>query len=67
MPLFEVAIIEKPTINEAEDGKPERLVLAPTAVVAKDKTSATAVAVMQATLGADVARDRIEVLVRPFV
>jgi hypothetical protein len=26
MPLFEVAILEKPTKNEAEDGKSERLV-----------------------------------------
>ena len=36
MPLFEVAILEKPTKNEAEDGKGDKLVFGPKAVVARD-------------------------------
>jgi len=40
MPLFEVAILEKPTKNEAEDGKSERLAFGPKAVIARDAQSA---------------------------
>lgn len=66
MPLFEVAIIEKPTIKEIEDlGKAERLVFGPTAVIAKDAQSAGVNAVMEAGT-IQVERDRMEVLVRPF-
>lgn len=66
MPLFEVAIIEKPTINEFEAGKPERLVFGPTAVISPDEKSAALAAVLQAGTGVDVDRSRMEVLVRPF-
>lgn len=65
MPLFEVAILEKPTKNEAEDGKSERLVFGPTAVIARDLQSAGIAAVLDADK-LDVNRDRMEVLVRPF-
>lgn len=65
MPLFEVAILEKPTKNEAEDGKSERLVFGPEAVVARDAQSAGIAAVLDAG-GVEVNRDRMEVLVRPF-
>ena len=65
MPLFEVAILEKPTKNEAEDGKSERLVFGPKAVVARDGQSAGIAAVLDAG-GVEVNRDRMEVLVRPF-
>jgi hypothetical protein len=65
MPLFEVAILEKPTKNEAEDGKSERLVFGPKAVIARDAQSAGIAAVLDADK-LDVNRDRMEVLVRPF-
>ncbi len=65
MPLFEVAILEKPTKNEAEDGKSERLVFGPKAVVARDSQSAGIAAVLDSEK-LDVNRDRMVVLVRPF-
>lgn len=64
MPLYEVAILEKPTKNEAEDGKQERLVLAPKPVVARDPQAAAIGAVMEAKLEIDLSR--AEVIVRPF-
>lgn len=65
MPLFEVAILETPTKNEAEDGKSERLVFGPKAVVARDGQSAGIAAVLDAGT-VEVNRDRMVVLVRPF-
>lgn len=65
MPLFEVAIIEKPTKNEAEDGKGERLVLAPKAVIASDSQSAAIAAVLDGGK-LEVDRSRMQVIVRPF-
>jgi hypothetical protein len=65
MPLFEVAIIERPTKKDAEDGKTERLAFGPTAVVAADSQSAAIAAVLDAKT-IDVDRQRMEVLVRPF-
>jgi hypothetical protein len=65
MPLFEVAIIESPTKNEAEDGKQERLVFGPKAVIAADAQSAAIAAVMGGEKP-DVAMERMQVLVRPF-
>jgi len=65
MPLFEVAIIEKPTRKEAEDGATEKLVFGPSPVIAKDQQSAVVVAL----LGPDrpkVDMNKAEVLVRPF-
>lgn len=65
MPLFEVAIIEKPTKKEAEEGAGEQLVFGPKAVVAKDAQGA----VLAAILGGDkpaLNMARAEVLVRPF-
>jgi len=65
MPLFEVAIIERPTEKESEDGKVERLVLGPVAVIGNDPQSAAIAAVLDAK---DVTIDRakMQVLVRPF-
>lgn len=65
MPLFEVAILEKPTQKEAEEGKSERLVLGPKAVVANDPQSAAISAVLDGDKPS-VDRSRMEVLVRPF-
>lgn len=68
MPLFEIAILEQPTKKDAEEGKGERLVFGPKAVVASDSQSAAIAAVMDATgdeLKA-VDKSRMQVLVRPF-
>lgn len=65
MPLFEVAILERPTKNEAEDGKVERLVLPPRAVIAADSQSAAIAAVLDGEKF-EVDRTRMSVLVRPF-
>lgn len=64
--LYEVALIQKPTPKELEEGKVETLILAPTAVIAKDDKSAGVQAVMQNKdkITGDLAR--VEVLVRPF-
>jgi hypothetical protein len=65
MPLFEVAILERPTKKDAEDGKTERLAFGPQPVVAADPQSAAIAAVLDAK-NIDVDRQRMEVLVRPF-
>lgn len=64
--LFEVALIQKPTKKELEEGQQEKLILAPTAVIANDDKSAGVQAVMQNKdkIQGDLAR--VEVLVRPF-
>ena len=67
--LFEVAILEKPTKKEIEDeGKSERLVFGPKAVIANDAQSAAISAVLDGDNGSkiDVDRSRMTVLVRPF-
>lgn len=66
MPLFEVAILEKPTPKQIEEGQGEKLVLAPKAVVANDSQSAAIAAVLD-TKDLVVDRSRMEVIVRPFV
>ena len=65
MGLFEVAILELPTKKEIEEGKCERLALAPKAVIATDAQNAGIVAVMDEKVVID--RSRMRVLVRPFV
>lgn len=64
--LYEVALIEKPTPKEVEEGKQEKLVLAPTAVIAKDDKSAGVQAVIQNRDKLPEDLSRVEVLVRPF-
>ena len=66
MPLFEVAIMETPTKKDAEEGKTERLVFGPKAVVARDSQSAAIAAVMDGGMASDVDRTRMNVIVRPF-
>lgn len=67
MPLFEVAIIQKQTKKEAEDGVGgEKLLMAPTFVLAKDGQTAAIVAVMGDKAPKDIDMSRAEVLVRPF-
>jgi hypothetical protein len=66
MPLYEVAILELPTKNEAEDGKGDRLVFGPKAIVAKDPQGAAIAAVLDGGAPIAVDRNRMQVLVRPF-
>lgn len=66
MPVFEIAIIEKPTKKAAEDGAIERLIFGPKAVVAKDSQSAAIGAVMGGDMPKNVDLTRIDVLIRPF-
>lgn len=66
MPLFEVAILEKPTKKQAEDGVSDRLVFGPKPVIANDDQSAAIAAVMDGETPRDLDRSRMEVLVRPF-
>jgi hypothetical protein len=67
MPLFEVAILEIPTEDEAKKGKAERLVFGPKPVVAKDGNSASIASVLQnkEEIG-EIDFAKIQVLVRPF-
>lgn len=67
MPLFEVAILEKPTKKELEDGASEKLVFGPKAVVARDGQAAAIAAVMGEGAPKGIDMSRAEVLVRPFV
>ena len=67
MPLFEVAIIKKPSKKELDEGTGiEELVLAPTPVVARDPNSAVIAAVTKdgGLKGFDA--NKCEVIVRPF-
>ena len=67
MPLFEVAIISKPTKKEVEEGTgAEKLVFGPAAVIARDQQTAAIVAVTGPNTPAGVDMSRAEVLVRPF-
>lgn len=65
MPLFEVAIIEKPTRKEAENGAGEKLVYGPKPVIARDAQSAVVVALLSDDKPT-INMERAEVLVRPF-
>jgi hypothetical protein len=63
--LFEVAIMEKPTHEDAKLGKLSVLKFGPKAIVAKDAHGAAVHAVLDGA-AKDVDRDRMEVIVRPF-
>ena len=64
MALFEVAILERPTKKEAEEGAQEKLVFGPKAIVANDAQGAAIAAVMGENVTVDKAR--MVVLTRPF-
>lgn len=68
MPLFEVAILERPTKKEIEEeGAIERLVFGPKAVVAADPQAAGINVVLdEGENMPKVNRSRMQVLVRPF-
>lgn len=64
--LFLVALVQKPTKKEEEDGKQETLILAPTAVIARDDKSAAVQAVAQNKDKISGDLSNVEVIVRPF-
>ena len=64
MELFEVAAFEKQVEIHGEIAKKARLVLVPTALLAKNRDAAIALA--GKLIPEDVDTDRLEVLVRPF-
>lgn len=66
MPLFEVAILQKPTKKEAEDGKAETIIFGPKPVIARDDQSAGFAALRDEDVPRDLDINRAEVLVRPF-
>ena len=63
MPLYEVAIIENPK-NKNDN---EKLILAPVAVLATNEQTAAISAVLDNPACTKANRDRMQVLVRPFV
>ena len=69
MPLFEVAIIQKPTKKEEEEGGTETLIFGPKPAIGKDGQAAAMQCVMQAVTREQLNVDlqQCEVLVRPFV
>lgn len=64
MPLFEVAVISKPSKNDSDAGKSDAVILKPTPIVARDQQAA----ILKATklLDESVDLDKCEVLARPF-
>jgi hypothetical protein len=66
MPLFEVAIIQKPTNKESEEGGVEKLLFGPKAVMAKNAQAAAISAVVGGELPKDTDLSRVDVLIRPF-
>ena len=75
MPLFEVAILEKPTKSDEAVGAVEQLVFGPKALVATNINAAEMAAILEAGAGILKGRTldfpklsaRMRVLVRPFV
>jgi hypothetical protein len=67
MPLFEVAIIQRPTKKEVDEGTGiETLLFGPSPVVARDEQSAAIAAVTGPNKPATLDMSRAEVIVRPF-
>lgn len=64
MPLYEVAILKKPTPKEIEEGATEELVLGPQAVVSNDPQSAAIQVALAA--GKPLDMQKCQVIVRPF-
>lgn len=64
--LYLVALIQKPTKKESEDGKGETLIMPPTPVIANDDKSAAIKAVKEQGDKITTDLSNVEVLVRPF-
>jgi hypothetical protein len=66
MPLFEVAIIRKPTKKEIDEGtREEELILGPVAVMARNTNAAVIAAIAKGAPG-ELDPNRCEVIVRSF-
>jgi hypothetical protein len=65
MSIYWVAIIEKPSKKQEEDGQTANMVLAPTPVLAKNENDA-AVKVVLDQKNIEGNKDRWEIIVRPF-
>jgi hypothetical protein len=67
VPLFDVAILQKPTKKEIEDGSGvEKLLYGPVTVVARDAQTAAITAILAEAAPKGIDMTRAEVLVRPF-
>lgn len=66
MPLFEYAIIQKPTKDEASAGAGDKLIVKPDYLVAKDQATANILAARKIPDDLLDKLDRVEVAVRPF-
>ena len=65
--LYEVAVLEKPTLEQIKEGAIEKLIFGPRAVVASDdRNAAISVVIDNAAAFGAVDKGRMEVLVRPF-
>lgn len=66
--LYEVAILELPTKKDLEEGTGRtRLVLAPRPVIAEDQQAAAVLAVIESPGELNgIAKERMQILVRPF-
>ena len=64
--LYLVALVQKPTKKEEENGKQEELILAPTAIIARDDKAAAVRAVAQNKDKISEDLSNVEVIVRPF-
>lgn len=66
MPIYNVAILRKPTVREQENGVEEKLIFGPVVVVAKDQTAAVAKAMVENKDKEPIDMTNVEVLVRNF-
>lgn len=64
--LYIVAIIQKPTKKQEEEGVQEQLILAPTPVIARDDKAAAVKAVTTNKDKIEGDLSNVEVIVRPF-
>ena len=67
MPLFEVAIIEKPTKKQKESGEEGKLLFGPKAMMASDYKTANMKALQSVKDLSKLKPSLVEVLIRPFV
>jgi hypothetical protein len=66
MPLFEVAILRRPTKKEHEDGAGEELLYGPKAMLAKDKETAGLMVMRSKDVPEDLDLNRADLIIRPF-
>ncbi len=66
MPVYEVLVVEKPTIREKEDGKLEKLVFGPEITIASDEQAAALTALTDNDKVNAADKSKIDILVRPF-